>query len=65
MIGSAASQRTSSSSRKSEKMTMPPLIDIRKLKRVDLSNAEEFFKLKGAVLDEHLLRLILKSFTNK
>ena len=64
-MGSAASQRTASSSKLSEKIIMPPLIDIRKLKRVDLSNAEEFFKLKGAILDEHLLRLILKSFTNK
>ena len=65
-MGSAASQRTASSSRASEKaiVTSPP-INIKALKKVDLTNAEEFFKLKGAVLDEHLLRLILKSFTSK
>lgn len=64
-MGSAASQRTASSSRASDKVMTSPPINIRALKKVDLSNAEEFFKLKGAVLDEHLLRLILKSFTNK
>ena len=65
MGGSAASQRTASSSRASEKVLTSPPINIKALKKVDLSNAEEIFKLKGAVLDEHLLRLILKSFTNK
>ena len=64
-MGSAASQRTASSSRASEKAVTSPPINIRALKKVDLTNAEEFFKLKGAVLDEHLLRLILKSFTSK
>ena len=48
-----------------EKVLTSPPINIKTLKHVDLTNAEEFFKLKGAVLDEHLLRLILKSFTNK
>ena len=64
-MGSAASQRTASSSRASEKVLTSPPINIKALRKVDLTNAEEFFKLKGAVLDEHLLRLILKSFTSK
>ena len=64
-MGSASSKRTASSSRASEKAITSPPINIKALKKVDLTNAEEFFKLKGAVLDEHLLRLILKSFTNK
>ena len=39
-----------------------PQLNIKNLRHIDLTNAEEFFKLKGATLDEHLLRLILKSF---
>ena len=47
----------------SEKVVMsPPQLNVKNIRNIDLTNAEEFFKLKGAVLDEHLLRLILKSF---
>ena len=57
------SERTSSSSRKSEMSHhVQPQLNIKNLRHVDLSNAEEFYRLKGSVLDEHLMRLILKSF---
>ena len=61
---STMSERTSSSGRSmpAEKVVMSPQLNIKNLRNIDLTNAEEFFKLKGAVLDEHLLRLILKSF---
>ena len=61
----AMSERTSDSgwSMQSEKVVMsPPQLNVKNIRNIDLTNAEEFFKLKGAVLDEHLLRLILKSF---
>jgi len=35
------------------------------LKNVDFTNVDEILKLKGAVLDEQLLRLINQSFTKK
>ena len=35
------------------------------LKNVDFTNVDEILKLKGAILDEQLLRLLLQSFTKK
>ena len=62
MMGDAASERTNSSGRFSERSSAQQQVNIKNLRHIDLSNPEDFFKLKGAVLDEHILRLILKNF---
>ena len=56
----AQSSRTSSTSHSS---TVP--FDMNELKNVDFTNVDEILKLKGAILDEQLLRLLLQSFTKK
>ena len=40
-------------------------IDSSLLEAMDLTNPEELFKLKGAIIDEVLLRRLLKQFTQK